>query len=644
MRYRRHAALVCLAVVAAAPTACGRSRPGSFDDLEHRYVVAFLKSNPSAASYLGAAPLLPELSDVDGALRDYSNGGIAAEQRAYRDILTALEAIPSAALTPEQTIDAGVMRAQLMFLLHESGTRLQRYRCLDAYVAEPCRGLDWQIRSMSGADDGRRGTEHDWSMVAARLEAIPRYLEVARSNLIAGVIDDEGPDHRMIRFDGPDAAAEAATWVGKTVPAIARDAARDRPWSGRVLPHIDQAASGAAQAFRDYRSFLLETYFESGNGEPVLKEPFRDDRYAIGEEEYDWALSNNLRDGRTARDMYEAAAGSAAADRARLVAAARQVAETSGQSLAWDTPEEEAASTRAVLQRLEEDHPSDDTTLLSWYRGRCTAPDADPPVEIVAAPAWLSGAFTVGYDPPPLSGVSRAGRLFVVPTAGLSTGGEDDLRRHPRASIAVRCAREVYPGLDHYYRAARHEAMHRGLARWLPAGGVESSSSMWQQDEMTRGWALRMADLAGREGPGASGGAWSPAERLYQLRARLADDEKVRIDAGLHTGRLAFEAAVDEYASVVGFSPGACSQREYDAGARAVCLEARREVYLCSKWPTRAVAAVVGRDALLDLDDRVEAMSKDTYDPAAIRERLLAEGPVPVALARDGILAWAASH
>ncbi len=221
---------MCLAL-AAAVTACSRGRPDPFDDLEERYVAAFLTRNPAAASYLGAAGLLPELPGLDGGLRDYTGAGIADEQRTYRGLLADLEAIPEDMLSPEQAIDADVMRAQLLFLLRESGTRLQRYRCLDTYVAEPYRGLDWQIRAMSATAGGGRGTQQEWSLVASRLEAIPHYLEVARGNLVTGVIDDEGPDHRMIRRDGLEAARSAAVWVGEEIPRIAREATRDRPWS-----------------------------------------------------------------------------------------------------------------------------------------------------------------------------------------------------------------------------------------------------------------------------------------------------------------------------------------------------------------------------------------------------------------------------
>ncbi len=372
----------------------------------------------------------------------------------------------------------------------------------------------------------------------------------------------------------------------------------------------------------------------------MLKQPWSADRYAIGEEEYDWALSNNLRDGRTARDLYEAAAGSVAETRTRFMTSARQLAGTSGQDLAWDTPEEAAASTRAVLERLEEDHPADDPMLLSWYRSGCAVPDGEPPVEVVPTPGLLSADFEVGYDPPPVGQAAVGGRLFVTP----ADGDASLLRRHPRAAIAFRCAREVYPGLDRYFRFAHAGASRHGLVRWLPAGSVEDSSAMWQQVEMTDGWALFVAEPAGSGGAGSSGPVYSPSERLFQLRGRLASDEKVRIDAGLHTGRLAYDAAVEEYSAVVGFYPGACGHREYDAAARAVCLEARREVYLCSKWPTRAVAAALGRDALLDLRSRVMDIRGKAFDPAAFREQLLAAGPVPVALLRDRILAWAASH
>ena len=41
--------------------------------------------------------------------------------------------------------------------------------------------------------------------------------------------------------------------------------------------------------------------------------------------------------------------------------------------------------------------------------------------------------------------------------------------------------------------------------------------------------------------PGAPQGFYTPEERLYQLQGKLYRDLRVRVDTGIHTGRMSFE-------------------------------------------------------------------------------------------------------
>ncbi|MDQ3666253.1 MAG: hypothetical protein M3410_06575 [Acidobacteriota bacterium] len=58
----------------------------------------------------------------------------------------------------------------------------------------------------------------------------------------------------------------------------------------------------AAAAFRGLRDFVANTFFDDPTKKDIsgLKPDFRSDRYAMGEEEYNWAVRNNLRVNKTA--------------------------------------------------------------------------------------------------------------------------------------------------------------------------------------------------------------------------------------------------------------------------------------------------------------------------------------------------------
>src|ERR1700744_1552237 len=91
--------------------------------------------------------------------------------------------------------------------------------------------------------------------------------------------------------------------------------------------------------------------------------------------------------------------------------------------------------------------------------------------------------------------------------------------------------------------------------------------------------------------PSAPQGFYSPEERLYQLRGKLYRDLRVRIDTGIHTGKIGFDEAVTLFSETVDFLPGSCG----DAKAlgkpekRASCESAERAITRYSRWPTQAL-------------------------------------------------------
>src|SRR2546423_12272701 len=64
----------------------------AFKAVHDRYVIEFLKRNPTVNTYLGGAGLDPSLRETDGLLRDYSTQALQAEDQWLADTQKAFEA------------------------------------------------------------------------------------------------------------------------------------------------------------------------------------------------------------------------------------------------------------------------------------------------------------------------------------------------------------------------------------------------------------------------------------------------------------------------------------------------------------------------------------------------------------------------
>ncbi|PYO50690.1 MAG: hypothetical protein DMD72_01725, partial [Gemmatimonadetes bacterium] len=156
-----------------------------FTTLRDRYFLFQLARNPVTSTYLGGDAYDPSLRDINSRLRDYSRAALMSELRYYTDTRNALSRINPRALSAAESVDRALMDAQLEFLIRQLGGSYEQ-RSLDSYVAEPFRGIDWQIQQMTDAGRGLLGTEVEWQQVVNRALATPRYLETARTNLLSG--------------------------------------------------------------------------------------------------------------------------------------------------------------------------------------------------------------------------------------------------------------------------------------------------------------------------------------------------------------------------------------------------------------------------------------------------------------------------
>lgn len=613
-------------------------QPSAFAQLRERYFVRALGLNPVTATYLGGDAYSPQLRDVNSRLRDYRPQALAAERTFYREIKADLERIDPSTLAPEEQIDHAVLGAQLNFILHQLEDLRYHERSVDTYVAEPFRGIDWQIQQMTDAGNGLLGTQEEWERVIARLDAVPGYVQAAQANLRAGKASGNLPDWRMVERDGIGGSRSNAEYFRDTLPPMAERYLGSRPFAAAVLQRLRASAGGAAQAYEGFASFL-ETEL-SGD---------RTDRFAAGEREYEWRVHNNLREPRGAAELFQYGHDQTALYQGRIYRVAEEVAREAGLNLPFGTTEQKNTSVRAVMEHLGGDSPANDDELLQWYvdAGKRAVEygrqqelfdiPAEYRLDVYPTPPVLRSTIDAAYYAAPPFKTSGIGRFYLTPTGNDAAA----LRLNNRASVADTAIHEGFPGHDWHYKFMSQNARGISNIRWLTPGAVEDSASMWQDSMAAEGWGLYAEELMSEEAPGRPYGFYTPAEYMYELQGQLLRAVRIVVDVGIHTGRMTFDQAVDFFTANVSFFPNACAQAETDPNARAVCEGARRAMYRYSKWPTQAITYNLGKNAILQLREDYKRARGDRYTAKDFHERLMRMGTIPVGYIREYFLAQA---
>ena len=599
----------------------------TFIQLRDRYFLRVLELNPVTATYLGGDGYDPSLAEINGKLRDFSPAAIAAELAAFREIEQAMAGLAPAAEGSPERVDRSVMSAQLAFLVRQYGDRRYHERAVDTYVAEPFRGVDWQIQQMT-PEGNDLGTEPEWLLVARRTAAVPAYLATARANLEAGIATGNVPDRRMVLRDGIDGSAANARYFRETLALEAAGHLGRRPFAEDALTSVRESGAAAAEAFESFAEFLSGAY-DAGE---------TNDHFAAGEDEYGWRVRNCLRVDRTPAELWDYGAQQVALYEERIFAVASQVAKAAALSLPFGTDAERRASMRQLLAHLGQDSPRNDDELLQWYvdtgkraveYGRQKAlfdVPADYRLDVVATPPVLRSAIDAAYYPAPPFKQTGVGRFYLSPT------GNDPaaLAQNNRASVATTAVHEGFPGHDWHYKYMTQHAGEIANIRWLTPGAVEDSSSMWEDSMAAEGWALYAEELMAEGGTGEPFGFYQPAEYLYMLQGQLMRAVRVRVDVGIHTGRMTFGDAVDYFAARVEFVPDATARRGSDPVANAAYETANRAIYRYSKWPTQAITYNLGKNEIVALRDGEKAGAGAGFDARAFHEWLMRQGTVPV--------------
>jgi uncharacterized protein (DUF885 family) len=622
----------------------GRSGDDALRTTLKTYVVEFLRRNPTVNTYLGGAGLDPSLREVDGMLRDHSVAALVKEDQWLGEISKAVETIPSTSLSENGRIDREVALAQIRFQLHQHQVRRYQERAVDTYIGDPFRALDWQLQGMTQTGAKTYGTADEWALVINRVNQIPRFLDAAREQLVAGVKANNVADRRMLQRDGLMTSEANAKYFAETLPKLAADR-MSGPRREEALASLRTAGKAASDAYLAMGEFLAVTFFDDATRGKV-KPTHAADRFAMGEEEYNWAITNNFKLEKTAAQLYEDAWPIVQATQQQMIDLAREI----GAQHKWQLPPDGRASVRTVFDQLSKDYPKSDTEMVAWYRdtafrlveyarktGLFDVP-ADYKLDVVETPPPLQSSIDgAAYYPAPPFKNSGVGRFYVTPTHNDRAA----LQSNNRAALADLAAHEGFPGHDWYYKVLTQFRDQVSPVRWLTPGAVEDSSSMWEDSASAEGWGLYAEALMAEPQPGAPNGFYTPEERLYQLQGKLYRDLRVRIDTGIHTGRMTYDEAVSLFSEIVDFLPGPCSgtatAKQSDA-KRASCADAERAIFRYSKWPTQAITYRLGKDQIYALREDAAKKAGSTFSTKTFHLLFIRQGTIPPGYFRDVLL------
>ncbi len=636
---------VIAASVAAAPLlgACRlESRQAladeAFDVLRDEYFRGQMVLNPVTSTYLGGEGWDPELSSTGGRYRDYSVGALDAESAETRRLERAHAALDSALMSSPRRIDHQVMGAQLAFLRFQMDRRYHE-RAVDTYVTEPFRGIDWAMQQMRPLSDGLLGDAQEWGMLVKRLAAIPAYLDIARANLDAGRRSGNLPDHRMVERDGIAGCRANAAFFRTDLPRQAKAYLGGQRFAGTTLTEVTAAGESAAAAFERFAQWLERTLTGPSVG--------TSDRFAIGEAAYEWRVRTVLRDDRSASALYKYGEEQVELYTGRIAEVAERIASGKGIKLPFGTDQDRAWSIRRVIEDLSSESPADDAELMRWYTeaaeravayGRAHNMfdiPADYRLDIVPTPPVLRSTVDATYFPAPPFKSTGVGRFYLTPTGNDAAA----LRENNRASVATTAIHEGFPGHDWHFKYMARHASEIANIRWYTPGAVEDSSAMWGDSTTTEGWGLYAEELMAEPTPEGPYGFYTAGEYLYMLQGQLLRAVRVRVDVGLHTGRMTFDEAVGYFAEHVSFYPDAVARASREPAARAVTDSAMRAIYRYSKWPTQAITYNLGKNAIIAMREGDRARKGSAYSMREFHERFMRMGTVPPGFFKDALLA-----
>jgi uncharacterized protein (DUF885 family) len=468
---------------AGAPTA-------AFERLVHDHYERYLATHPEEATQLGD-------HRFDDRTGDASAAGVAADRALYRRTLQALQAIPATALPKDDAVDREILEADLRSRLFDLDT---------------LKTWQWQTTAYSPVSGVYLLVARDFAPLKQRLAAanerlkqVPRIIDAAKANLV----------------HPPRVYTETAIAQNKGAIAFVEEEleafVQQEP---SMKPVLAASRAQAAAALRAYGMWLEHDLLPRSDGD-----------FRLGRAKFEQRLKFSLDSDLGADEVLARAQADVAETQKAMAATALPLYQQYFPGRPTEGLEGRAL-VRAVLDRIAERHPDNDTIVAQasadldeatqFVRDHQLVSLPDRPVRVIVMPEFQRGASVAFCDwAGPLE---RHGATFyaISPTPADWTPARvaSQYREYNSAMLKDLTVHEAMPG--HYLQGAHASALrHRTLVRPMTGSGT-----------FIEGWAVYAEQFMAEAGFGG------PETRMQQLKMRLRAALNAILDHRIHVDGL----------------------------------------------------------------------------------------------------------
>ncbi len=566
--------LIAGAVSLATTNLFATAQDERFEKLAKEYVEGLLQASPEYATELGD-------HRFDGRLSDYSDVATAKELQRAKRALEQLQKIDEKDLTGPNKVDVRLLRDNVENEIFELEELKEREWNPLSYMQSLANGL-YLIVARDFASAEKRATS-----LEQRLQGIPNVIAQAKANL-------KNP---------PQVNTETAIEQVQGAISLIKDGL------GEVLDKapnakksIQPAQEKAIAALTDYKTWLEKDLLPRSKGD-----------FRIGPDKFRKKLRFALASDMSMEDLMKAA-------RADLASTQKAIYETALPLHRRYFPDADEATTSdahkvtaAVLDKLAEQHPTDDTIVpeskkvlkeaTDFVREKDLVTIPDVPVDIVVMPEFKRGPAVAYCDS--AGALEKNGKTFFAvsptPKDWSAQRKESFFREYNNFMLRDLTVHEAMPG--HYLQIA-HANQFRAptLVR-----------AIFQSGSFIEGWAVYTEQLMAEAGYGG------PEVKMQQLKMRLRVICNAIIDQSIHAGNMSEQEALDLMMKE-GF------QQEGEA---------------VGKWKRARLSSTqlstyfVGVTEHLDLRERAKAKAGSSFDLKKYNDQVISYGSPPVKYVRE---------
>lgn len=546
----------------------------------------------------------------DALLPDPSPEARAAWVRDAETRLAALESVDRSTLSQANQLNAALLAYELRQRI--AAARFNLHEMAVTPMSGPQQSLPQLADSLSFT------TRQHLEDYAARLEAIPGYLEQVMADLRAGAERRFTPPRVVLGQVAAQALAQGEARFEEDPEAHVMY----RPFAGADAALAQRGRAAIAQrvapAFRAFGQFLRDEYV------PAARETLAATALPDGEALYSFLIRAMTTTELTAQQIHQIGA--------------REVARIKNEMLEViarsDFPQRDALEGQALFAAFVEylrTNPrfyfTDAEELLSAYRDIAKRVDGDLPrlfgmlprlaYGVREMPRFIAPSSPTAYYYP---GSLRNG------VAGYFVANTYRLDQRPRYEMIPLTLHEACPG-HHLQIALAQELEAQGLPEWRTTVDYAVFVEGWALYAERLGFEMGDSPRVGRAGSGWSGGRGmyeDPYDDFGRLSYEMWRAMRLVVDTGIHA---------------LGWTRDRAVQFMLDNSA-LTRENIEREVDRYIAWPAQALAYKLGELRIRDLRSEAEAALGDAFDVREFHDVVLGQGAVPLDVLTEQVQRW----